>query len=1252
MPIMAIAAIAIAAASTAAALIAAGVAIGVAIGIGVAVGAAMAIMSLSMQPSVPRMQSPDNATALGSTTDPATVIPVIYGTSRTGAINVFKAVNGTDQRGNYLVQCFAVAEGEISGIRQIFMDNKAILIANNIHTDGIVDKSKINKTYQDYVQVEISTGKTPGRHMSLAKKYLGDKWPVTFTGNGVATICIVMYKTNKALTNGVDILQPNSQVAVELDGLKITNLVNGNREFTNNGPSCLLDFITNTRYGLATPLSRIDIESFKTAALRTKDNYWCDGGTDPNASNKANIENICSSFGGIIFDSFGKLTLKLDAPDVTKYSFNEDNIIAGQVTIENGGSHKGYNTLNVSYNDPKIDYSNSVLRYPSDVTNDALIKKDKRIIAKDITMRFSKNPGAIDRLASVERNKALINQQISFTTADAFSLEVWDVISVSLDEYNLKNKLYRVIALNPKMDTGAGGTVDVQAVEYRSDIYSNQDIAAKPDYDPISISTSIYQPYNLKAVAVGETVYGNNILLTWDCEQDFNRYQFYIQYRKTGDTEWLNAGNTSELEFTLSGLAVGVQYDFRVCAAGLYYQSPWTELGNPDLTVQFLLPAPVVRLRNGIAPGAVETRHQVFDLEWDDQTQLKVNINGVETPFVDLFDYYEIEVTQNNQAFIYRTKDINWSYLFEMNAVNGLSRNVKFGVRAVGFSGRKSDQTVLQCFNAQAPGLTGFTATPGFGAIFVNWNPIEPLVVPDYAGVVVQASKDASFTGDTVKTFVAPFASEIHTINVADGNWYTRVAAYDVFGQDNVNWSSAVMVQLQSKVDWTTQDANAVKELLELENHLQDAVDSAFERSKDALQQEVSNLHANITSETDQKIAANSTQLQQIVKDGDKVVVDQLNQLKVTIDNEISAQIDDLNTVVASNDKAQGQALQTVKAELQGQVAQVSTNAQASVDALKNTVNANYTVKVNANGVVAGMQLVADSTNNKSAIYFNAKEFFVISDSSNPTNPVIPFAIQNNKVFINSAMIANASIGAAHIIDANISSAKIADGAITNAKIQNAAITNAKISGTLSSQNAAGWALYQDGSFVATKANITGTINANGGVFNNVTIAGNCEIQRTLRANQIIGDMAVQGILPAVAWMRPTENTWTTVSRQVYSGQGTNNIIVSVPNVNCYAKGGTGSTTGGAFQYRILVNGTAICTETISGGTNAGAGFFSQNSGGAKTTMGGGIRLNNVTGATIELQIYGSAYVGSYPYARVDAIPVIVNVLYRNAFTD
>jgi len=1169
---MVVAAIAIAAASTAAALITAGVALGIAIGVGLAVGAAMAIMSLSMQPNVPRIQSPDSASTLGSTTDPSTVIPTIYGESRTGAINVFKAVNGTDQKGNYLVQVFAICQGEIDSIKQIFMDNKKVLIDNNTHVDGVIPKARISAPYQDILQIEISTGKNPGRHMSLAKKYIGNEWPDNFTGNGVATMCIVMHKTNNALTDGVDILQPNSQIAVELNGKKITNLVNGNVGFTRNGPSCLLDFLTNTN-GLNTPIDRIDLDSFKVAAARTENSYWCDGATDPNASNKANIENICSSFGGIVFDSFGKLTLKLDAPDVTKYHFDEDNIVMSEITLSDGGTSNYYNTLNVSFNDPKIDYSSTVLRYPSDAQRDALIKKDKRVIAKDITMRFSKNVGAIDRLASIERNKALMTQQISFSTADAFTLEVWDVISVSNKELQLNNKLFRVLSITPMMDTGTAGTIIVTAGEYDSLIYSNQDLAAKPNYDPISVSTSIYQPYNLTAVGTGENVYGSNVLVKWECNVDYNRYQFYVQYKRTDSTEWLSAGNTSDYEFTITGLLTGAQYDFRVCAAGLYYQSPWTELSNPSLAVQYLLPAPVVRLRNGIALGSKETRHQAFDLEWDDQSQLDVTVNGVTTKFVDHFDYYEIEVTQKNQVFTYRTKDINWIYTYEMNAVNGLSRNVKFGVRAIGFGGRKSNQTVLQCFNAQAPALLGFSASPGFGAIFVNWNNPDPVTVPDYAGVVVQVAQTAGFTGSTLKTFTAPNASEIHTINLPDGNWYVRVAAYDVFGQDGLTYTAGIMVQLQSKVDWTQQDSQVIKDFLNLETHLDSAVDQAFERSKDALQQEISNLHTNVTNERNQAITAASTRLEQIVKDGDKVVVDALNQVKVTIDNDIKSEITGLNTVVASNNLAQSQALQTVKSEIEGKVAQVSTNAQTAVDALKNTVNSKYTIKVNANGVVTGMTMVADSTNDKSAIYFNANEFFVITNSSNPANPVIPFAIQNNKVILNSAIIANASIGAGHIIDASINEAKIVNGAVTNLKV-----------GDLRSNNyvagATGWNLPKtgnaefnnvvvrghveagSGSFKgrveADSGYFKGQITADSGVLNNVLINGNCTILGKLDATNING-------LPLVKRVGLASSDWQSIATNFGGSPGQNKAITVIDTSDIPSTNGAFSMCAAGF---------------------------------------------------------------------------------------
>ncbi|MCV5398010.1 hypothetical protein OFN24_31835, partial [Escherichia coli] len=77
-----------------------------------------------------------------------------------------------------------------------------------------------------------------------------------------------------------------------------------------------------------------------------------------------------------------------DGPGVVQYDFNEDNINAGTVSLNDGGTENYYNTLNVKYQDPEIDYSDQVLRYPSDVTNDGTIAKDKRIIAKDISYRF------------------------------------------------------------------------------------------------------------------------------------------------------------------------------------------------------------------------------------------------------------------------------------------------------------------------------------------------------------------------------------------------------------------------------------------------------------------------------------------------------------------------------------------------------------------------------------------------------------------------------------------------------------------------------------------------------------------------------------------------------------------------------------------------------------------------------------------------------------------------------------------------
>ncbi|EMN7889689.1 hypothetical protein WCA67_003334, partial [Salmonella enterica] len=61
-----------------------------AVAIGMAAGAMTLIASMSMAPKTPKVQSPDNSTTLGTSNDPKTVLPVIFGTTRVGAICVYK----------------------------------------------------------------------------------------------------------------------------------------------------------------------------------------------------------------------------------------------------------------------------------------------------------------------------------------------------------------------------------------------------------------------------------------------------------------------------------------------------------------------------------------------------------------------------------------------------------------------------------------------------------------------------------------------------------------------------------------------------------------------------------------------------------------------------------------------------------------------------------------------------------------------------------------------------------------------------------------------------------------------------------------------------------------------------------------------------------------------------------------------------------------------------------------------------------
>lgn len=1044
-----------------------------AVAIGMAAGALSLIASVAMTPKTPKVQSPDNATTLGTSNDPKTVLPVIFGTTRVGAICVYKAISHLEN--NKLVQIFAIAEGEIDHFKALHIDNKNVFVGKNFaFQDGVVSKDYIKDEYRKVLEVEFRTGKNPNTVLGIAKHHLGSDWDDRYTGNGIATMCIILRKDDKSLAGGVDILQPNSQVTVDVHGLKIRNLETNAIEPSTNPVDQIFHYLTNTKYGLSVPIENINTESFLKVRKQVHDlKFESNGACDPNSSFKENLTALMQTFGGVMFESFGRITLKLDAPDIVKHTFNEDNIMMGKVTLKTGGTNGYFNTINAVYQEPEIDYSEQMLRYPSVAETDQTIIQDGRIIAKDIEYRFVKNKDQIDKLASVERNKSRITQIISFATTDAFTAEVWDVISVTHDELKLNNSLWRITSIERTIDSGIAGMMTITATEYNSNVYTDLDYAAKPDNRPSGLpdSMTVQAPTNLRIKATGQTLYGKNVTLTWEAPEDFNRYGFQIDYRVSGSDNWIKLGQTSQMIFSVTALNPDHNYDYRVCAFGIIARSAWVEVINQNPEVIYELPTPNIRIRN---QGSAAHHFEGNDLiiEWDNQQNMDVVINGEVTKFADLFDSYVIKIThKDGKSVQYRTRDHeSWTYTLDQNQFNGLSREITVEVAARAYNGSESATARLVALNPQHKPIEGFSARGGFGAVFASW---ENSLEQDYAGTVIQYASNAEFTD--AKNITTNSVS--HTsFDVADGSYYLRAGHYDIFGVDDITWSESYFLKMSSQISWDDQDKEALEDLIGLQDRLDETIQNAIAQAGENADIKLDRLHKEITAETGEKIDAAITELDQVFEENNKVTAQKIDQVRV---------------------------------EMDGKIAGVNQEAKAEVDALKGTINSKYNLAVNADGRVAGMHMSASNDPAvPTKIIFTADKLAVAPQGG---SDVVPFGVEGNKVYMDGSIIRNASIGTAQINDAAITSAKIGHAAINSAHIQNAAINgahivngsidNAKIGQTIQSYNwdgYNGWHVDKNGNVYFGNGTFRGDIYANNGHF-----------KGTVEATRFIGDIAV-----------------------------------------------------------------------------------------------------------------------------------------------
>lgn len=248
-------------------------------------------------------------------------------------------------------------------------------------------------------------------------------------------------------------------------------------------------------------------------------------------------------------------------------------------------------------------------------------------------------------------------------------------------------------------------------------------------------------------------------------------------------------------------------------------------------------------------------------------------------------------------------------------------------------------------------------------------------------------------------------------------------------------------------------------------------------------------------------------------------------------------------TARANADTAIGKRIDTVQATVGSNTASIQTTATAGTTNDGKTMNAMWSTKASINDVVGGFGLMAEKDpDGATRIKFlvDADIFAVLGRNGDKR---APFVIKNGVVYMNKLLLDDAEIGSViakyinvqHLVGTLIEGSSFRSGDLwigENPNGQFGAYGKMWNAGIASDGQIYGSSVYLSG------GTFTGTVNANNGTMNNITIAENCNVLGTIYANRIVGDVAA---------IRSTLAQNTTISIPTFSKART--ALISIPQV-------------------------------------------------------------------------------------------------------
>ena len=438
-------------------------------------------------------------------------IPIVYGYRRIGGSIVFAETNGDTNK--YLYVCYVLCQGEIEGVRRLFIDDIEIptaLMTATSNTLPATSEITINTgRFKNLVKLQVFNGATGDTQSSLLNG--SNSWKnATRLIPGVAYLA-VRYEYPEIKSNDDAEANPFKggipSIQAEVLGKKVYDIAtlqtdsagtelpgeyaNLTKTYSINPVNHLLDYMLDPNFGIGLGIDEIDTESFNKSAnkcLQYVEYYSGQSGRALSGNqviltDKKLIDNtkeMVKACRGIMPYVQGQFKLTIEdggnARDITSsvativYSVDDSDVISG-ISMRGEAKNTKFNQVVVNYIEPETDFQNQSIAYPETDSTEhvaALAEDNNEILKGEFNFPSITNKYIAQDLAKMIYEKSRTQRQVSFQAMpELMTVVPGDIINITNSRLGLSNQPFRVTGMNIRTDS----SISIEAVEHIPTVY-------------------------------------------------------------------------------------------------------------------------------------------------------------------------------------------------------------------------------------------------------------------------------------------------------------------------------------------------------------------------------------------------------------------------------------------------------------------------------------------------------------------------------------------------------------------------------------------------------------------------------------------------------------------------------------------------------------------------------------------------------------------------------------------------------------